>query len=321
MQKAGTAKIVPADAAGIASAAQALRCGGLVAFPTETVYGLGADATSDAAVAAIFAAKERPRFNPLIIHLPDLERAEILVEFNADAHALAHAFWPGGLTLVLPRQKNVRISLLATAGLDTVAVRVPSHPVAQALLHACGLPVAAPSANPSGRVSPTNAIHVATDLGEKVDLILDGGTVDIGIESTVVGFERGRPVLLRAGAVPRTRIEAVVGPLSPPSAGSIRAPGQLKRHYAPKTPIRLEARDVAPEEALLAFGAPELRGARVVRNLSIHGNLAEAAAHFFATLRELDAMGASAIAVMPIPDEGLGEAINDRLRRAAAHDD
>ncbi len=321
MQEAILGKVVPADAAAIAAAAAAIRRGGLVAFPTETVYGLGADATNDHAVAAIFAVKQRPRINPLIVHVPDSEKAAELVAFNAGACALAERFWPGPLTLVLPRRKTARISLLASAGLDTIAVRVPSHPVAQALLRACGLPIAAPSANPSGQVSPTRAIHVAGDLGGRVEFILDGGPVAIGIESTVVGFEGDRPILLRAGAISRSRIEAIVGALFAPVAQSIAAPGQLKRHYAPKTPLRLEARDVAPEEALLAFGSPELPGARVIRNLSPKGDLEEAAAHLFAMMRELDATGSAAIAAMPIPNEGMGEAINDRLRRAAARDD
>ena len=314
-------RVVPADAAAIAAAAAVIRRGGLVAFPTETVYGLGADATNDNAVAAIFAVKERPRINPLIIHVPDADKAAALAAFNAGARALADNLWPGPLTLVLPRQKNARISLLASAGLDTIAVRVPSHPVAQALLRSCDLPIAAPSANPSGQVSPTNAMHVASDLGDRVEFVLDGGPVPIGIESTVVGFGRDRPILLRAGAISRAQIEAIVGTLAAPIADSITAPGQLKRHYAPKTPLRLEARDVGPEEALLAFGSPELPDARVVRNLSPSGDLKEAAAHLFAMMRELDATGSAAIAVMPIPNEGLGEAINDRLRRAATHND
>jgi L-threonylcarbamoyladenylate synthase len=282
---------------------------------------LGADATNDHAVAAIFAVKQRPRINPLIVHVPDSENAAELAAFNAGAYALAEHFWPGPLTLVLPRQKTARISLLASAGLDTIAVRVPSHPVAQALLRSCGLPIAAPSANPSGQVSPTRAVHVAGDLGDRVEMILDGGPVPIGIESTVVGYVEDRPILLRTGAISRARIEDVAGALSAPPADAITAPGQLKRHYAPRTPLRLDARDVAAEEALLAFGAPELTGGRVVRNLSPKSDLDEAAANLFTMMRELDATGSAAIAVMPIPNEGLGEAINDRLQRAAARDD
>jgi L-threonylcarbamoyladenylate synthase len=321
MQAAKPSRLIPADAQGISRASAILRRGGLVAFPTETVYGLGADATNDRAVAAIFAAKQRPRFNPLIVHVADIEHAHRLVEFHAGAAALAERFWPGPLTLVLPRRANQHVSLLASAGLETIAIRVPSHAVAQALLKDCNLPIVAPSANPSGQVSPTTAIHVASDLADKVELILNGGPVTIGIESTVVGFEKGSPVLLRAGALSRARIESVVGPLSAPIAPSITAPGQLKQHYAPKTALRLEAREVAPDEALLAFGPQPLAGAQIMRNLSVQGNLEEAAANLFAMLRELDASEATAIAIMAIPGDGLGEAINDRLQRAAASDE
>jgi L-threonylcarbamoyladenylate synthase len=321
MQTVTPSRLIPADAEGISRASAVLRHGGLVAFPTETVYGLGADATNERAVAAIFATKQRPHFNPLIVHVADIEYARRLVKFNADAGALADRYWPGALTLVLPRQRDQHVSLLASAGLDTLAIRVPSHPVAQALLKDCNLPIAAPSANPSGRVSPTTAFHVASDLADKVELILDGGPVAIGIESTIVGFERDRPVVLRAGALTRSHIESVVGTLFAHLAPSITAPGQLKRHYAPKTALRLKAHEVAPDEALLAFGPRPLAGAQIVRNLSLRGNLEEAAANLFAMLRELDASQATAIAVMPIPDGGLGEAINDRLQRAAARDE
>jgi L-threonylcarbamoyladenylate synthase len=309
------------DSSAISHAANALRRGGLVAFPTETVYGLGADATNDAAVTAIFAAKERPRFNPLIVHVRDVAHAQSFVKFNRIAHELAAAFWPGPLTLVLPRGKDSAISLLASAGLDTIAVRAPSHPVARKLLAACGLPLAAPSANPSGRISATTAQHVAQELGDRVAMILDGGQTPLGIESTVIGFEGDMPVLLRSGALPRERIEEVIGPLHAAADESVRSPGQLKRHYAPRTPLRLGALDIKPGEALLAFGKSPPSGASIVRNLSVSADLNEAAAHLFAMLRELDASGSAGIAVMPIPEHGLGEAINDRLRRAATKED
>ena len=309
--------ILAADQTAIARAAEILRAGDLVAFPTETVYGLGADATNDRAVAKIFAAKQRPRFNPLIVHVRDLEHAGELVRFHPLAIRLAEAFWPGPLTLVLPRRPNSPVSLLATAGLDTVAVRAPSHHTARALLAACGLPLAAPSANPSGRISATTAQHVAEDLHGHVSLVLDGGATPLGIESTVIGFENGKTVLLRPGATTRASIEAVCGGLRAPENAMVRSPGQLVRHYAPRTPLRLNVTDVRSGEALLAFGQQGLAGAPISRNLSPHGDLAEASANLFSMLRELDALQCAAIAVMPIPAEGLGEAINDRLRRAA----
>ncbi|HSC60064.1 MAG TPA: L-threonylcarbamoyladenylate synthase [Rhizomicrobium sp.] len=305
-----------ADAAAIAHGGEIIRAGGLVAFPTETVYGLGADATNDRAVAAIFAAKGRPQFNPLIVHVPDIVAAEAIVEFSPLARKLAQAFWPGALTLVLPR-KQTKLSLLVSAGLDTVAVRAPSGSVAQKLLKAAATPIAAPSANVSGRVSPTLAAHVAEEFGEAVDLILDDGAATLGLESTVIGFDGEKPVLLRLGAMARDEIEAVSGPLAAPGA-KITSPGQLINHYAPRAPLRLNARDVKPGEALLAFGAHVPEGARVTSNLSSTGDVKEAAANLFAMLRELDASGADGIAVMPVPEKGLGEAINDRLRRAAA---
>jgi L-threonylcarbamoyladenylate synthase len=308
--------IVTADDAGIARAGEILRAGGLVAFPTETVYGLGADATNDRAVAAIFAAKARPRFNPLIVHVRDLREAEALAEFSAPARALAERFWPGPLSLVLPRRAAAPLSLLVSAGLDTVALRVPSGIIAQRLLAAVGRPIAAPSANSSGHVSATTAAHVAKDFGARVDLILDGGPATLGLESTVIGFDGAHAVLLRPGAVARAEIEAVVGALAAAAADRVSSPGQLASHYAPKTPLRLDARAVEPDEALLAFGAP-LEGARITRNLSASGDLTEAATNLFAMLRELDAARAKSIAAMPIPERGLGEAINDRLRRAA----
>jgi len=306
--------IQPADARAIERAAAALRDGGLVAFPTETVYGLGADATNGKAVAAIFAAKQRPQFNPLIVHVKDLAEAEALVEFTPRARALAEAFWPGALTLVLPRKSDCPLSLLVSAGLDTVALRVPSHPVAKALIAATGKPIAAPSANVSGHVSPTTAAHVAEELGDKVDFILDGGPTTIGIESTVVGFEGDEPVLLRPGGVAREAIECVAGPLTASSDTKIQSPGQLESHYAPRATLRLNARNAQSGEVLLAFG-PNVSNTAL--NLSPAGDLKEAAANLFAMLRALDKTS-DAIAVMAIPNEGLGEAINDRLTRAAA---
>ena len=311
--------VVPATQNAVTRAAEALASGEIVAFPTETVYGLGADARNAAAVNKVFAAKARPRFNPLIVHVPDLAAAERLALFNESARALAAAFWPGPLSLVLPKRPESGIADLVTAGLDTIALRVPDHPVAQALLTASGFPLAAPSANRSGAVSPTAAEHVAAELGDIPALILDGGATTRGIESTVVRASEGAPVLLRLGATPREDIEAVLGsPLpSAPDGAAIASPGQLDRHYAPATPLRLGATDVAPDEALLAFGPNPPHGARKTLNLSVGGDLQEAAVNLFASLRALDACGAEAIAVMPIPDEGLGEAINDRLRRAA----
>ena len=305
-------KTVSADAKGIAEAARLLRDGALVAFPTETVYGLGADATNGQAVAAIFAAKGRPLFNPLIVHVADLEEARRHVELSPRASALAEKFWPGPLTLVLPRRKNSPLSLLVSAGLDSVALRAPSHPAAIALLKEAGRPVAGPSANLSGQVTATSAGHVADSLGGKVDLILDAGSATFGIESTVIGFDGDRPLLLRPGAVPRDEIEDLVGPLGPPG-NLIQSPGQLASHYAPRAGLRLNAGEIESGEVLLGFG--EVPGAKL--NLSARGDLREAAANLFAMLRELDKV-ATSIAVSPIPDTGIGEAINDRLRRAAA---
>jgi len=311
-------RILPATAEAIAEAAALLKAGGLVAFPTETVYGLGADATSEAAVARIFAAKRRPAFNPLISHLPDRAAAQGLAAFDSRARALAAAFWPGALTLVLPRTTDCAIARLTSAGLESVALRVPAHPVAQALLRAVGRPVAAPSANPSGRLSPTRAEHVAAALGGEIDLILDGGACEVGLESTVVGLI-GPAALLRAGGVTRESIERVVGPLLVPAEGEAApvSPGRLLSHYAPNLPLRLDATSVRPDEALLAFG-PAIAGGAMTRNLSAGGNLVEAAANLFQMLRELDRPGLAGIAVMPVPEHGLGAAINDRLRRAAA---
>jgi L-threonylcarbamoyladenylate synthase len=296
----------------IAEAARILARGGLVAFPTETVYGLGADALNGEAVAGLFAAKGRPRFNPLIVHVESLEQASAHGEFSPAARKLAEIFWPGALTLVLPRREGSALSELVSAGLETVALRAPSHRVARDLLRAFGRPIAAPSANISGRVSATHAAHVAEGLGEKVELILDGGPAALGLESTVIGFEDGAPVLLRPGAITRGEIEAVAGTLIA-ADGKIRSPGQLQSHYAPRAALRLNAKEARPGETLLGFG--DVQGARL--NLSPRGDLKEAAANLFAMLRELD-QGAAAIAVSPIPDQGLGETINDRLSRAAA---
>jgi L-threonylcarbamoyladenylate synthase len=301
--------VTPANPTTIAEAADILRRGGLVAFPTETVYGLGADATNGEAVARIFAAKGRPRFNPLIVHVRELAEAQTLAEFAPQARELARTFWPGALTLVLPRAKDCPLSLLVSAGLDTVALRVPSHPLAQMLLAATQRPIAAPSANASGRVSPTAAAHVAEELGNKVDLVLDGGATPLGLESTVIGFEHGQPVLLRSGAVPRERLP----PLVARAGVTISSPGQLESHYAPRAKLRLNAQRAEEGEALLGFGPCDAD-----MNLSPRSDLNEAAANLFAMLRALDAKGAARIAVMPIPDNGIGEAINDRLRRAAS---
>ena len=302
----------------IDAAAAALRAGHLVAFPTETVYGLGADATSDAAVARVYDAKGRPSFNPLIAHVPDLESAARLVVFGDSARLLANRFWPGALTLVLPRAAGCPVSLLASAGLDTLAVRVPDHPLALALLRAVGRPVVAPSANPSGRLSPTTAEHVREALGDRVAMVLDGGPSRVGVESTVVDLSGDRPRLLRPGGIPAEAIAALIGPLAEPAGGPLRSPGQLASHYAPHLPVRLDATGVAADEALLAFGPDAPACAATTLNLSPGSDLVEAASHLFAYLRRLDRSGLSAIAVMPIPEHGLGRAINDRLRRAAA---
>jgi L-threonylcarbamoyladenylate synthase len=311
--------IVPATPEAIAQAARALARGEVVAFPTETVYGLGANALDGAAVAKIFAAKERPRFNPLIVHVLGVAEAERYAVVDATALRLAEAFWPGPLSLVLKKRSGCAIADLATAGLDTIALRAPKHPVARALLAEAALPIAAPSANRSGRVSPTTAAHVAAELDEVPAMILDGGPCPLGLESTVVSLAGAAPVLLRLGATPRRDIETVLGrPLAVADAGSpIASPGQLSTHYAPDTKLRLGATDVGPNEALLAFGKDVPKGARLTVNLSESGDLEEAAANLFGALRALDQAGAATIAVMPIPDRDLGEAINDRLRRAA----
>ena len=317
MDIAAKSLVRPADAAAIDEAARLLRAGRLVAFPTETVYGLGADATNDLAVADIFAAKERPRFNPLIVHVASVEHAKKYSEFDAPARKLATAFWPGALTLVLPRRSGCPLSQLVSAGLDTVALRVPAHPVAQALLAKSDLPIAAPSANASGRISATTAAHVRQSLGGKVDLILDAGPTALGLESTVIGFDAGEPVLLRLGAIARGDIENVIGHLDVSANANVRSPGQLASHYAPRAALRLNANSVRPGEVLLAFGPQIPSGAKVIANLSERGDMKEAAVNLFAHLHTLDATGLP-IAVMPIPQNGLGEAINDRLARAAA---
>ena len=309
--------VVRADKRAIKAAADALRRGELVAFPTETVYGLGADATNGRAVAALFAAKGRPRFNPLIAHVADVDAAARLGELAELGHRLAAAFWPGPLTLVVARRADCPVADLATAGLATLALRVPAHPVAQLLLGDVDRPIAAPSANRSGRVSPTTAEHVVADLGESI-AILDGGASGIGLESTVVDVT-GEPIILRPGGIARADIVRVIGrPVGVADGEPTRpaSPGMAARHYAPTTPLRLNALHVGAGEALLAFGAP-IRHAGAVINLSPSADLAEAAANLYAALRALDRSGAPRIAAMPIPEEGLGEAINDRLRRAA----
>jgi L-threonylcarbamoyladenylate synthase len=311
-------RIVTASAESIAHAAEILRSGGLVAIPTETVYGLGADSGNDRAVAATFAAKERPRFNPLIVHIGNLEHAQSLALFSPGALALAEAFWPGPLTLVLPRRTGAPVSLLASAGLDTIALRVPAHETAQRVLRESGLAISAPSANRSGEVSPTTATHVAESLGDRVDLILDAGPAQWGIESSIVGFDARGPLLLRSGALSREKIEAVAGTLHSPQSGSVTSPGQLRSHYAPQTPLRLGVEGLRADEALLAFGTNVPAHTGATRNLSPLGDLYEAAANLFSMLRELDSAGCVGIAVMPVPRHGLGEAINDRLHRAAA---
>jgi L-threonylcarbamoyladenylate synthase len=304
----------------IGEAARALRAGKLVAFPTETVYGLGGDATNDRAVAAIFAAKGRPSFNPLIVHVSSTSAATQFAELSAKALVVAKRFWPGPLTLVLPRRRDCKISLLATAGLDSVALRVPAHKIAQTLLMMAGVPLAAPSANPSGRLSPTAADHVLGDLGDKVEFVIDDGSCAIGVESTVLSLLDDRPRILRPGAVTAEQIaEILQEPVDivagAEDAAAPRSPGRLLSHYAPSLPVRLNAATAAPGEALLGFGPTAPKDAL---NLSPTGDLQEAAANLFAMLRGLDDPKFRAIAVMPIPEAGLGLAINDRLRRAAA---
>ena len=309
-------RVFKADATAIAAAAACLRAGGLVAFPTETVYGLGAAAGNGEAVARLYAAKGRPRFNPLIAHVGSLEAARRLGRFDAAAEALAAAFWPGPLTLVLRKRPDARIADLALAGLDSVAVRVPAHPVARALLEAFKGPVVAPSANHSGHVSPTDAAHVLADLRGRIDMVIDAGPCPVGLESTIIAC-LDKPTLLRPGGLPREAIELKLGrKLANANADdeAPRAPGMLTSHYAPKARLRLDAEAAESGEALLGFGpAPNAALTRSPR-----GDLIEAAANLFSHLRALDASGAKRVAVMKVPNEGLGEAINDRLKRAAA---
>ena len=315
-----SASIIEPTLANLGPAATALREGKLVAFPTETVYGLGGDATSDRAVAAIYAAKGRPSFNPLIVHVGNFTTAGKLVEMTPEAEVLARRFWPGALTLVLPRRPRSGLSLLVSAGLDSAAIRVPAHPAAQALLLMCGLPLAAPSANPSGKMSPTRAGHVAETLGDKVAMIIDGGPCKVGIESTVVSLLSATPRILRPGGITAEQLSEALQmtvEASTETGTALHSPGQLESHYAPILPLRLNAHSAGLGEALLAFGAKP-PAATLSRNLSAGGDLQEAAANLFAMLRELDRPAFTGIAVMPIPETGLGVAINDRLRRAAA---
>ena len=303
--------------AGLARAADLLQGGGLVAMPTETVYGLAGDARNGAAVARIFEAKGRPRFNPLIVHVPDMEMARRVATFDDRAERVAAAFWPGALTLVLPLREDFGLSPLVTAGLSTVAVRMPAHPVARALLRAFGGPLAAPSANPSGKISPTHARHVMEGLGGKIEAVIDGGPCAVGVESTILGLE-GAPALLRPGGIAAEDLEALLGPLG--TGGSHErpnAPGQLLSHYAPDAPVRLNVTGPAQGEVWVGFGAV---GGDAPLNLSTSGDLVEAASVLFQTLRDADALAGPGgrIAFAPVPETGLGRAINDRLRRASA---
>jgi L-threonylcarbamoyladenylate synthase len=324
--------ILEANAENIQKAALRLKSGGLVALPTETVYGLGADATNDRAVAAIFAAKGRPSFNPVIIHFKNKNDAAEAVEFNDKAELLAAVFWPGPLTMILPRKKDINISLLCSAGLPTLAVRCPAHPVAQQLITALGQPIAAPSANKSGNLSPTTPQHVMQSLGENIGFILAGGKAAVGLESTVVDMTGPVPILLRPGAITLEDLQQHIGEvkvqLEAVDGQQPHSPGQLLKHYAPQTPLRLKAVDVKSGEALLAFGSVRFMGLQgggsakdlpraALLNLSEAGDLDEAAANLFAMLHQLDTGAFKSIAVMDIPETGLGMAINDRLKRAA----
>ena len=315
-------RVLAPDHAGIAAAAVILQGGGLVALPTETVYGLAADARCDRAVAGIFAAKDRPRFNPLIVHLADMDSARALAAFSPEAETLAAAFWPGPLTLVLRLRDGHGLSPLVTAGLETVALRLPAHPLARAVLQAFGGPLAAPSANPSGRISPTTAAHVLAGLSGRIDTVLDGGPCGVGLESTILDCTGpdctgAAPVLLRPGGVPSEALAEVLGtaPASPaPTGDAPKAPGMLASHYAPRAALRLNARTPDPGEVWIGFG-PDCPSAAL--SLSPQGDLTEAAAALFHVLHAADATG-KPIAVAPVPERGLGRAINDRLRRAAA---
>ena len=313
--------IVPATPTTIAQAADLIRAGELVALPTETVYGLGADATNPEAVARIFTAKGRPSFNPLIVHVPSLEIARSIAKVTPLAEHLAVAFWPGPLTLILPRNQERTIPDITVAGLDTIAIRIPSHPTALELLIKAGRPIAAPSANISGHVSATTAQHVADDFGANVSLILDAGQTAHGVESTVIDATGSEPVLLRPGAVTAEAIADIVGVVPKPTQPITRSPtspGQLESHYAPNCQVRLNAVSVASHEHYLAFGPDVPNGIEPLDNLSPNGDLIEAAANLFAALRKLDQPDIHTIAIAPIPETGIGIAINDRLRRAAA---
>lgn len=316
-------RLIKPSTTGIDAAAKALSTGKLVAFPTETVYGLGADATNNTAVASIYSAKGRPTFNPLIVHVASIEAAEQHVQIDARARNISDLFCPGALTLVLPKRSNSPLSLLVSAGLDSVAIRIPAHPIAQALLRACNLPIAAPSANTSGAVSPTTAPHVLSSWPDPLlggpALIIDGGDCAIGLESTVLDLTTPTATLLRPGGVSLEDIEAAIGPvvIATNNDTAPKSPGMLSRHYAPNTPVRLNATSTHENEIFLGFGSD---GPITPYNLSLIGDLSEAAANLFATLRQLDGLNASSIAVAPIPHTGLGLAINDRLIRAATPD-
>jgi len=313
---------LPPDDGGLARAAQLLASGGLVAFPTETVYGLGADGRSPAAVDALYAAKGRPRFNPLIAHVASLDQARAEGVFDLNAEALAQALWPGPLTLVAPLAAAATVCDFARSGLRTIGLRVPAHPVARHLLQRCGFPVVAPSANLSGRVSPTEAAHVLDDLDGRIDAVVEGGNSAVGLESTIVACLGGASRLLRPGAITRAELEAVLGQpvMEAEGCDAPIAPGALASHYAPRAKVRLDAREIRPGEAALVFGhaAPDAGCAVASLNLSPSGSLREAASNLFGHLRRLDASGAHTISVTPIPDHGIGAAINDRLRRSAA---
>jgi L-threonylcarbamoyladenylate synthase len=310
----GPARIVGVDASSLDEAARILLAGGLVAVPTETVYGVAADATNGAAVVAIFTAKGRPSFNPLICHVASVAMAESLADFTPLARRLAERFWPGPLTLVLPRKPDCPVHDLATAGLPSIGLRIPQHIATLEIISRVGRPLAAPSANPSEQLSPTTAAHVATGLGPRIDLIVDGGAAIAGVESTIIAPGESHAVMLRPGAIARSDIELLTGPLrSPEASEGILAPGMMKRHYAPRARLRMDASHVESGEAYLAFGSPP-PGVLPSLNLSIRGDLIEAASNLFAMLRTLDESHAM-IAVQTIPETGLGEAINDRLRR------
>ncbi|MEZ5690798.1 MAG: L-threonylcarbamoyladenylate synthase [Rickettsiales bacterium] len=293
-----------------------LKSGQLVAFPTETVYGLGGNALSDTAVSAIYAAKGRPNFNPLIVHVASPDEAKKYVVWDERAELLATKFWPGSITFVLPRKADCDLSLLVSAGMDTVAVRMPAHPIALSLLEKSGLPLAAPSANISGRISPTMAEHVRQELGDKIAMVLDGGDCEVGIESTIIDLTTTPATILRHGKITIDELRKYID-IEEDKSGKIKAAGMMKSHYAPDSIVRLNAKEVREGEALLAFGKP-LSGATIIENLSEIENLQEAAANLFRMLRSLDSKTPKAIAVMPIPEMGIGVAINDRLRRAAA---